>query len=174
MISPVVHICMLVSAVQAISIASHRQDCEPISVPLCRSLPYNLTRFPSTLHLSQSTAGKNLQKYDSLMRTKCSKYLVFFLCTQSLPICLEAEGLPHPIMPCRSVCQKVKQDCMPAIRRLGGKWPRNHDCSLLPEKRAAVCLTPDSFVDEPSMEGKNLSHACHFLKSSVLETFYGI
>ena len=155
MISPAVYICVFVSAVQAISIASPRQACEPISVPLCRSLPYNLTRFPSTLHLSQSTAGKNLQKYDSLIRTNCSKYLMFFLCTQSLPICLEAEGLPHPIMPCRSVCQKVKQDCMPAIRRLGGtEWPRDHDCSLLPEDRAAVCLSPDSFVNNASVGGK--------------------
>lgn len=139
--------CLYFSLFYAVASAFRRRACEPISVPQCKSLPYNLTRFPNALdHLSQFEAAKNFQKYNSLIRTNCSKYLEFFLCTQSLPICMEKESLPHPVRPCRSVCRRVKKDCMSTIRRLGGRWPPEQDCDLLPERSAGVCVSPESFV----------------------------
>ena len=147
MLSSLEQLCLLLLTFYAVANAFPRRSCEPISIPGCKSLPYNLTRFPNALnHLSQFEAAQNFQRYNSLIRTNCSEYLEFLLCTQSLPICLEDESMPHHVLPCRSVCRRVKQECMATILSLGGTWPSEHDCNLLPERSAGVCVTPESFV----------------------------
>ena len=127
-----------------------QRDCELISIPQCRSMPYNMTRFTNSFdQFDQMVANRSFQQYDALIATNCSKDLVFFLCAKSVPFCFSGQGLPHPILPCRSVCQRVKRDCMPVIRRSGGKWPKKHDCSLLPEYGTSVCITPQAFQKSP-------------------------
>lgn len=154
MLSSAVFLCLLGSSLHVVVHAFSPQGwCEPISIPQCKSLPYNRTRFPNAFnHLNQGFARREFQKYDALIRANCSKHLLFFLCTKSAPICLEGKHpqLPHPVPPCRSVCRKIKRDCMPVIRLRGGKWPRDHDCSLLPESTNSMCISPESFVDDAS------------------------
>ena len=136
------------------------ETCEPISIPQCMSLPYNQTRFPNAFgHISQELAREDFQKYNALIRANCSKDLLFFLCTKSFPICLD-ENIPHkpPILPCRSVCEKIKQDCMSVILNSNWSWvqDRDHNCNLLKDSATSMCVSPEAFVDSAS--GKNMTH----------------
>ena len=149
------HLCILLLIIYTAKGSFPRRKCEPIMIPECKSLPYNLTRFQNALgHQNQVAASRAFKIYKTFLATNCSEYLVFFLCTLAVPICMENENLTHPIKPCKSVCQRVQRDCMPAIRSMGETWlSAGYDCNSLPEISAGVCVAPDSFVNQNSLGG---------------------
>lgn len=78
--------------------------CEPISLELCRNLPYNTTSSPNFLgHLSQreSSVSWEASLFPALVQTGCYQYLMFYACTLLVPKCDPATALRVP--PCRSV-----------------------------------------------------------------------
>ena len=128
-------------------------SCKEITVPQCKSLPYNKTLLPNSLsHTTQFYVWISFQQYIPLIHTNCSTQLVFFLCAMSLPICVNKSqspfGTPHPVLPCRSVCEAVKQECLPTLRRFNETWPQEQEfnCSLLPDFKKSICISPSSFV----------------------------
>lgn len=141
------------------------QNCERISIPLCRRvLPYNLTRFPNLLgDRSQILANRSIQRFSPLVQhANCSRNAVFFLCSFYLPICIpgidETEG--NIIKPCRSLCQQVRTDCAAVLKY----WPSFVKCEELPEYSDSVCIKPESFI--PAQ--KPTSKCKHPLKMSRL------
>lgn len=101
--------------------------CEPVRTPMCTSMPYNLTRMPNSFHHStQDNANLAISQFQALVNTNCSNVLRFFLCTMYVPICTEASkntGFtgtsfgPEMIPPCRDVCLKAKEGCLPIMLR---------------------------------------------------------
>ncbi|XP_064104974.1 uncharacterized protein LOC135214531 [Macrobrachium nipponense] len=62
------------------------RECEPISVPLCRDLPYN-TSFPNIFnHDSQEEAGLEIHQFFPLIKVHCSLDLQLFLCSVYVPV----------------------------------------------------------------------------------------
>lgn len=125
--------------------------CNEVMIPECKTMPYNWTRLPNFLaHKTQGFARISFQQYIPLIRTNCSEQLVFFLCALTLPICVDGKNIPHPVLPCRSVCEAVKRECLPSLLRLGSKWPskqKPYNCSFLPTYNEGVCVSPSSFTN---------------------------
>ncbi|XP_047484369.1 uncharacterized protein LOC125036046 [Penaeus chinensis] len=113
-----------------------RPKCEPLSVPLCKSMSYNQTIFPNLLsHSSQAEAARELEQFIPLIRSKCSPHLELFLCSMYAPVCTILE---KPLPPCRSLCLTMRRDCEDPIRKLGSSWPEVFECERFPSGNVCV------------------------------------
>ncbi|NXH03218.1 SFRP4 protein, partial [Loxia leucoptera] len=128
--------------------------CEAVRIPMCRSMPWNITRMPNHLHHStQENAVLAIEQYEELVATGCSPVLPFFLCAMYAPICT-LEFLYDPIKPCRSVCQRARDGCEPIMRRYNHSWPESLACDDLPVYDRGVCISPEAIVTDVP-EGEN-------------------
>ncbi|NXC63817.1 SFRP4 protein, partial [Aleadryas rufinucha] len=122
--------------------------CEAVRIPMCRSMPWNITRMPNHLHHStQENAVLAIEQYEELVATGCSSVLPFFLCAMYAPICT-LEFLYDPIKPCRSVCQRARDGCEPIMRRYNHSWPESLACDDLPVYDRGVCISPEAIVTD--------------------------
>ncbi|KAJ8255230.1 hypothetical protein GJAV_G00202560 [Gymnothorax javanicus] len=105
--------------------------CEPITVPMCKGIGYNLTYMPNQFnHDTQDEVGLEVHQFWPLVRIRCSPDLLFFLCSMYTPICLPDYKKPLP--PCRSVCERAKRGCSPLMSQYGFEWPERMSCERLP------------------------------------------
>ena len=134
----------------------HTKDkCQKIVVPLCQTnaSKYDQTRLPNFIKFTNQMQVKTLtdrKELQDLVKTKCSKDFVFFVCSVLLPICItdseEANIQNMIIPPCRSLCENVYNDCIQSIEKLNITWPSYLNCSGLLDHDEGVCITPDAFV----------------------------
>lgn len=133
---------LLVLAAKASNPLSIPSDCKPFNYSICRDiLPYNFTRLPNYLKHKTTTAvveALNNHEYQTLITTNCSSDLVFFLCVLHFPICVQ--GIRGPVLPCRSLCNKVRRECLPTIKSFNESWPKNIDCDNFPIYEKGVCI----------------------------------
>ncbi|GCC19570.1 secreted frizzled-related protein 4-like isoform X1 [Chiloscyllium punctatum] len=122
--------------------------CERVRIPMCKTMPWNITRMPNHLHHStQENAILAIEQYQELVDTNCSPLLRFFLCAMYAPICT-FEFLHDPIKPCKSVCQTARDGCEPIMRRYNHSWPESLACSDLPVYDRGVCISPEAIVTD--------------------------
>ncbi|XP_064105595.1 atrial natriuretic peptide-converting enzyme-like [Macrobrachium nipponense] len=116
------------------------RECEPISVPLCRDLPYNNTRFPNIFnHDSQEEAGLEIHQFFPLIKMQCSLDLQLFLCFVYVPVCTIME---EPILPCKSLCESARHGCEELMNSYGFSWPESLECSRFPElSHGQLCVS---------------------------------
>ena len=116
--------------------------CQTISISMCNGiLPYNLTKLPNYLrHHTQASVKAYLESDDitKLVNTSCSEDLVFFICVLHLPICVKE--FQYPVLPCRKLCEKVRRECLPTIKRHGREWPIDIECHKFPNYEKGVCM----------------------------------
>nr|XP_046255514.1 uncharacterized protein LOC124064783 isoform X2 [Scatophagus argus] len=99
--------------------------CEPISVPLCKDLPYSETIMPNILgHKTQDDAGLSIQQFVSFVKVECSPHLKPFLCSVYTPECVS--GKPRP--PCRTLCEQARSGCESLMNKSGFPWPESLRC----------------------------------------------
>uniref|UniRef100_A0A3P9LX99 Secreted frizzled-related protein 3 n=1 Tax=Oryzias latipes TaxID=8090 RepID=A0A3P9LX99_ORYLA len=121
-------------------------SCEPVRIPLCRSMPWNMTKMPNHLHHStQDNAVLAIEQFEGLLGTGCSPDLLFFLCAMYAPICT-IDFQHEPIKPCKAVCERAKYGCEPVMKRYNHSWPDSLDCSELPLYDRGVCISPEAIV----------------------------
>ncbi|XP_053571240.1 frizzled-6 [Bombina bombina] len=103
--------------------------CEPITVPKCMGMSYNMTFFPNLMgHYDQDIAALRMKPFLPLLNLNCSPDVHSFLCRAFVPACTEPE---HVLLPCRSLCQRVYSDCKKLIDTFEITWPacdRLEDC----------------------------------------------
>ncbi|KAI1902052.1 hypothetical protein AGOR_G00040750 [Albula goreensis] len=122
--------------------------CEPVHIPMCRTMPWNMTRMPNHLHHStQENAILAIEQFEELVDINCSAVLRFFLCAMYAPICA-LEFLHDPIKPCKSVCQRARDGCEPVMRRYNHSWPESFACEDLPVYDRGVCISPEAIVTD--------------------------
>uniref|UniRef100_A0ACB8FVE1 Secreted frizzled- sequence protein 4 n=1 Tax=Sphaerodactylus townsendi TaxID=933632 RepID=A0ACB8FVE1_9SAUR len=122
--------------------------CEPVRIPMCRHMPWNLTRMPNHLHHStQENAALAIEQYQELVEAACSPVLGFFLCAMYAPICA-LDFLHEPVQPCRSLCQRARDACEPLLRRYNHTWPPALACDHLPVYDRGVCIAPEAIVTD--------------------------
>ncbi|XP_036378736.1 secreted frizzled-related protein 4-like [Megalops cyprinoides] len=122
--------------------------CEPVNIPMCKNMPWNMTRMPNHLHHStQENAILAIEQYEELVDINCSSVLRFFLCAMYAPICT-LEFLHDPIKPCKSVCQRARDGCEPIMRRYNHSWPESLACDDLPVYDRGVCISPEAIVTD--------------------------
>ncbi|XP_048881024.1 secreted frizzled-related protein 4-like [Brienomyrus brachyistius] len=129
-------------------VVSYAAPCETINIPMCKSMPWNITRMPNHLHHStQENAILAIGQYEELVDFNCSPALRFFLCAMYAPICT-LEFLHDPIRPCKSVCQTARDGCEPVLRRYNHSWPDSLACDDLPVYDRGVCISPEAIVTD--------------------------
>ncbi|XP_076450234.1 secreted frizzled-related protein 3-like [Babylonia areolata] len=148
----------------------HRLDtCEPIGIPRCRAMPYNMTRMPNLLHHStQENARLAFDQFHVLLDRNCSEVLLFLLCAMYAPICTVAFQ-PEPIPPCRGVCERARAGCEPLMNAYNASWPEALSCSRLPRYERGVCVSPEAIVTPSSTPGKRCK--CKKRKKRVKKMF---
>ncbi|KAA0715496.1 Secreted frizzled-related protein 3 [Triplophysa tibetana] len=128
-------------------------SCEPIRIPMCRSMPWNMTKMPNHLHHStQANAVLAIEQFEGLLGTQCSPDLLFFLCAMYAPICT-IDFQHDPIKPCKSVCERAKCGCEPVMKRYNHTWPESLACEELPVYDRGVCISPEAIVKAEGPEG---------------------
>uniref|UniRef100_UPI00398EC38A secreted frizzled-related protein 4-like n=1 Tax=Pristiophorus japonicus TaxID=55135 RepID=UPI00398EC38A len=128
--------------------------CERVRIPMCKTMPWNITRMPNHLHHStQENAILAIEQYQELVDTNCSPVLRFFLCAMYAPICT-LEFLHDPIKPCKSVCQRARDGCEPIMRRYNHSWPESLVCDDLPVYDRGVCIAPEAIVTDVPEDAK--------------------
>lgn len=99
--------------------------CQPITVHMCRDLPYNETFLPNPLgHTRQEDVDLEISSFYPLQRAECSPYLKDLLCSVYTPKCVSGRPLP----PCRTLCEQVRSTCEPMMIRFGFQWPSSLRC----------------------------------------------
>ncbi|NXR98905.1 SFRP3 protein, partial [Oxylabes madagascariensis] len=120
--------------------------CEPVRIPLCKPLPWNVTKMPNHLHHStQANAVLAMEQFEGLLGTNCSPDLLFFLCAMYAPICT-IDFQHEPIKPCKSVCERARAGCEPVLLRYSHAWPDSLACDELPVYDRGVCISPEAIV----------------------------
>ncbi|XP_064516409.1 secreted frizzled-related protein 3 isoform X1 [Pseudopipra pipra] len=120
--------------------------CEPVRIPLCKPLPWNMTKMPNHLHHStQANAVLAMEQFEGLLGTNCSPDLLFFLCAMYAPICT-IDFQHEPIKPCKSVCERARAGCEPVLVRYSHTWPDSLACDELPLYDRGVCISPEAIV----------------------------
>ncbi|XP_074653245.1 frizzled-9-like [Tubulanus polymorphus] len=147
----------LVTAVapMALTLQDHRDSehgrCEPITIPLCTDMGYNMTRMPNQIgHRNQKDAAIQVHEFIPLVEIGCSKLLQFFLCSLYAPMCTEQldETLIIPV--CRSMCLEVKSKCEPVLLKFNFRWPSMLSCDNLPERNdpTNLCMEAPNVAEE--------------------------
>ncbi|CAL4186659.1 unnamed protein product, partial [Meganyctiphanes norvegica] len=105
-------------------------NCEEITIPMCKDLPYNSTVMPNSLgHNSQEEAGLEVHQFWPLVEIGCSPAMKLFLCSLYAPKCSSGSNV---ILPSRSVCTSAKTGCENIMRQYGFSWPKKMQCDLFP------------------------------------------
>ncbi|XP_017578383.1 secreted frizzled-related protein 3 isoform X3 [Pygocentrus nattereri] len=121
-------------------------SCEPVRIPMCSSMPWNMTKMPNHLHHStQANAVLAIEQFEGLLGTQCSPDLLFFLCAMYAPICT-IDFQHDPIKPCKAVCERAKSGCEPVMKRYNHTWPETLACEELPVYDRGVCISPEAIV----------------------------
>jgi frizzled 5/8 len=123
--------------------------CEEITIPMCRGIGYNMTKFPNEMnHETQEEAGLEVHQFWPLVEIKCSQDLKFFLCSMYTPICIEDYHKPLPV--CRSVCERARKGCEPIMEKYSFKWPERMICENLPRLGDPdnLCMEHPSYSEE--------------------------
>lgn len=147
--------------------------CEPVRIPMCRSMPWNMTKMPNHLHHStQANAVLAIEQFEGLLGTQCSEDLLFFLCAMYAPICT-IDFQHDPIKPCKSVCERAKWGCEPVMKKYNHSWPESLACDELPVYDRGVCISPEAIVkaDGPGKYWSQfISHICKSPKACIVKT----
>uniref|UniRef100_A0A8C5MFE1 Secreted frizzled-related protein 3 n=1 Tax=Leptobrachium leishanense TaxID=445787 RepID=A0A8C5MFE1_9ANUR len=125
---------------------AHGASCEPVRIPMCKSMPWNMTKMPNHLHHStQANAILAIEQFEGLLAIDCSKDLLFFLCAMYAPICT-IDFQHEPIKPCKSVCERARTGCEPILLKYGHTWPDTLACEELPVYDRGVCISPEAII----------------------------
>ncbi|XP_022252263.1 frizzled-5-like [Limulus polyphemus] len=122
----------MVVSVDASTINGMVNQCEEITIPMCKEIGYNITSMPNQFyHQTQKEAGLEVHQFWPLVEIRCSEDLRFFLCSMYTPICMP--DYQDSIPACRSVCQRARFGCAPIMKQYGFAWPERMNCENLPE-----------------------------------------
>uniref|UniRef100_A0A8C6U501 Frizzled class receptor 9b n=1 Tax=Neogobius melanostomus TaxID=47308 RepID=A0A8C6U501_9GOBI len=139
--------CLLVISGSTFEIGSYDLErdrpakCEPIEIPMCQGIGYNLTRMPNFMdHDDQKEAAIKLNEFAPLVAYGCDVHLRFFLCSLYAPMCTDKVSTSIPA--CRPMCEQARERCAPIMKKFSYTWPDSLDCSKLPTRNDpnALCM----------------------------------
>uniref|UniRef100_A0A674PKY2 Frizzled class receptor 9b n=1 Tax=Takifugu rubripes TaxID=31033 RepID=A0A674PKY2_TAKRU len=127
--------------------------CEPIVIPMCKGIGYNLTRMPNFMdHDDQMEADIKLNEFAPLVAYGCDVHLRFFLCSLYAPMCTDEVSTSIPA--CRPMCEQARERCAPIMKKFSYTWPDSLDCSRLPTRNDPNALCMEAPENETRTEGK--------------------
>uniref|UniRef100_A0A3Q4B7C9 FZ domain-containing protein n=1 Tax=Mola mola TaxID=94237 RepID=A0A3Q4B7C9_MOLML len=122
--------------------SSVRSVCKPIpsTLSLCHGIGYRQMRVPNLLgHDTLREAQQQSAAWLPLVSKLCHRDTKKFLCSLFAPVCLPE--LTGPVSPCRSLCEAVRDGCVPVMSAFGFPWPEMFNCSRFP-RGTELCIPP--------------------------------
>ncbi|XP_011548468.3 atrial natriuretic peptide-converting enzyme [Plutella xylostella] len=114
------------------------RECSPLTLPLCKHLPYNITSYPNLVgHANKEVLLRDLVAFRELLDAECSHLAQDFVCEMLQPRCSEGRLL----RPCRAYCRAFHAGCG---ARLPDRLKPHFDCSRFPDY-----FGPGSCLPEP-------------------------
>lgn len=81
----------------------HHNRCEPITISICKNIPYNMTIMPNLIgHTKQEEAGLEVHQFAPLVKIGCSDDLQLFLCSSTCRSAPSWSGPYRPVGPSAS------------------------------------------------------------------------
>ncbi|KAF4104510.1 secreted frizzled-related protein 2-like [Onychostoma macrolepis] len=117
-----------------------RSVCKPVpnTMGLCSGIGYGEMRLPNLLgHASAREAQQQSAAWMPLLGKHCHRDTRRFLCSLYAPVCLPE--VSAPVGPCRSLCEAVRDACLPVMSAFGFPWPEMFNCSRFPDG-AELCI----------------------------------
>ncbi|XP_055380768.1 frizzled-like [Condylostylus longicornis] len=143
----------------------HHGRCEPITISICKDIPYNMTIMPNIIgHTRQEEAGLEVHQFAPLVKIACSADIQLFLCSLYVPVCTILET---PIPPCRELCESARQ-CETLMKQYNFNWPENLECSKFPLLESKeMCLHRNNTTTTPSPIRTNTPKVIHTRKGFI-------
>ncbi|XP_046899218.1 frizzled-9 [Hypomesus transpacificus] len=127
--------------------------CEPITIPMCQGIGYNMTRMPNFMkYESQTEASIKLNEFAPLVEYGCDVHLRFFLCSLYVPMCTDKVSTTIPA--CRPMCEQARHKCSPIMEKFSFGWPDSLDCSKLPTRNDPNSLCMEAPENHTKLETK--------------------
>lgn len=137
--------CAAASCPSQLCDSDSRPKCDRDDLTNCKCSPFNstvCTRYNHSVwpnyrgQVDMEDAEVEMNSFKDLMNSRCSPYLVDFLCFYYYPYCDCQSGYHTPV-PCRDLCLAVKKECKRKVPDL--KWPCYLACRKFPKK---CCFDP--------------------------------
>ncbi|KAF3847857.1 hypothetical protein F7725_020885 [Dissostichus mawsoni] len=155
------------------SVRSH-----PVSVPRDR---LQANAYPNLLgHDTLREAQQQSAAWLPLISKLCHRDTKKFLCSLFAPVCLPELG--GPVSPCRSLCEAVRDGCVPVMSAFGFQWPQMFNCTRFP-RGTELCIpatgeqegrTAEEVRHEEALKGSVICDACSLAaegESDIQENF---
>ncbi|XP_056613120.1 secreted frizzled-related protein 2-like [Triplophysa dalaica] len=166
-------VCVLMLSVVCLSSADEddgpvstpaRSECKPVpnTMHLCSGIGYREMRLPNLLgHESPREAQQQSAAWTPLLGKHCHPDARRFLCALFAPVCLPE--LAVPVRPCRSLCEAVRDACLPVMSAFGFPWPEMFNCSRFPDG-SDLCVPgerePNRAVNTDTPKGSVMCEVC--------------
>ncbi|XP_041655660.1 secreted frizzled-related protein 2-like [Cheilinus undulatus] len=149
--------------------SSVRSVCKPMpsTLTLCHGIGYRQMRIPNLLgHDTLKEAQQQSAAWLPLISKLCHRDTKKFLCSLFAPVCLPE--LSGPVSPCRSLCEAVRDGCVPVMSAFGFPWPEMFNCSRFP-RGTGLCIaatgehegrTAEDIRHEEALKGSVICDAC--------------
>lgn len=151
--------------------SSVRSVCKPIpsTLSLCHGIGYRHMRIPNLLgHDSLKEAQQQSAAWLPLISKLCHRDTKKFLCSLFAPVCLPE--LSGPVSPCRSLCEAVRDGCVPVMSAFGFPWPEMFNCSRFP-RGTELCIPVTGEQEPRTVEEVKREEA---LKGQWTDVFQGL
>ncbi|KAG8137151.1 hypothetical protein E2320_005681 [Naja naja] len=147
-----------------VQLSSRRSACKPVpsSMSLCHGVGYSEMRLPNLLgHDTMKEALQQAASWVPLLTKQCHRETKKFLCSLFAPVCISQ--MEEPVFPCRSLCEAVRDSCLPVMAAFGFPWPEMLNCSRFPGGNE-LCIPPVGPEDQgqppreviPELRGRTL------------------
>ncbi|XP_048838173.1 secreted frizzled-related protein 2-like isoform X2 [Brienomyrus brachyistius] len=136
---------IVIQSVSAAALGVLQSACKPIpnTLSLCHDVGYKDMRLPNLLgHDTMKEVQQQSGSWAPLVSKKCHPDTKKFLCSLFAPVCLP--GLTEPVWPCRSLCEDVRNGCLPVMSAFGFPWPDMFHCNLFPNNTDLCIPAADS------------------------------
>lgn len=177
--------CYIESAPQGLQLGlpSVRSVCRsiPNTLALCHGIGYRQMRIPNLLgHDTLREAQQQSAAWLPLVSKLCHRDTKKFLCSLFAPVCLPE--LSGPVSPCRSLCEAVRDGCVPVMSAFGFPWPEMFNCTRFP-RGTELCIpltgegdtrTEEELRNEEALKGTVICDACSLAaegESVILDNF---
>ena len=101
-----------------------------------------LNGFSCNTTVSAMQQRNNIDDFNLLINVHCSCFTRLFVCLTHYPFCSADAKIPL-LLPCRSVCEDVFDNCIKYYIALNLDWPQHLNCSNF-RRHSALCIKPSS------------------------------
>lgn len=124
----------------------------PDDLRLCHTVGYQQMLLPNLLeHESMAEVKQQASSWVPLVHKRCHPGTQVFLCSLFAPVCLE-----RPILPCRWLCEAVRDSCTPIMEAFGFPWPEMLTCDKYPQDDVCIAMTQPNATVATETAGDSL------------------